>query len=161
MVSSISSGLSSMILPTTSSSSLTVKSLTDEQKTLISDTLSELDADNLTEADALSIIETFSEAGIEPSKEMESALIDLGFDAKDIGELANVERGDRPAPPPPPSQSEDEISSMTTYLEELLAETLEANNSTELSDEQRNSIYAQVMEKFGIEEGDSIINTVA
>lgn len=160
MVSSISSGLSSMILSTTSSN--TVKSLTDEQKTLISETLSELDADNLTETDALSIIEIFSEAGIEPSKEMESVLINLGFDAKDIGELANVEGGDRPAPPPPPpSQSEDEISSMATYLEELLADTLEANNSTELSEEQRSSIYAQVMEKFGIEEGDSIINTVA
>lgn len=160
MVSSISSGLSSMILSTTSSN--TVKSLTDEQKTLISETLSELDVDNLTETDALSIIEIFSEAGIEPSKEMESVLINLGFDAKDIGELANVEGGDRPAPPPPPpSQSEDEISSMATYLEELLADTLEANNSTELSEEQRSSIYAQVMEKFGIEEGDSIINTVA
>ena len=160
MVSSISSGLSSMILSTTSSN--TVKSLTDEQKTLISETLSELDADNLTETDALSIIEIFSEAGIEPSKEMESVLINLGFDAKDIGELANVEGGDRPAPPlPPPSQSENEISSMATYLEGLLADTLEANNSTELSEEQRSSIYAQVMEKFGIEEGDSIINTVA
>lgn len=160
MVSSISSGLSSIIMPTSSSNS--AKSLTDDQKALISDTLSQLDVDNLTEADALSIIETFSEAGIEPSKEMESALADLGFDAKQIGDLANVEGGDRPAPPPPPpSQSEDEISSMATYLEDLLAETLEASNSTELSDEQRDSIYAQVMEKFGIEEGDSIINTVA
>jgi hypothetical protein len=159
MVSSISSGLS-ITMPTTSSSSSAAK-LTTEQKTLISDTLSELDAENLTEADALSIIETFSEAGIEPGKEMESALADLGFDAKQIGDLANVEGGDRPAPPPPPSQSEDEIASMATYLEELLAETLEASDSTELTDEQRDSIYAQVMEKFGIEEGDSIINTSA
>jgi hypothetical protein len=158
MVSSISSGLS-VSMPTTSSSFS--KQLTAEQKTLMSDTLSEIDADNLTEADALSIVEAFSNAGIEPSKEMESALADLGFDAKEIGELANVEGGDRPAPPPPPPQSEDEIASMATYLEELLAETLEASDSTELSDEQRDAIYAQVMEKFGIEEGDSIINTTA
>jgi len=161
MVSSISSGLS-VSMPTISSSSSFSNQLTAEQKTLMSDTLSEIDADNLTEADALNIIEAFSNAGIEPSKEMESALADLGFDAKEIGELANVEGGDRPAPPPPPpSQSEDEIATMATYLEELLAETLEASDSTELSDEQRDSIYAQVMEKFGIEEGDSIINTTA
>ncbi len=159
MISSISFG-SSVTMPTSSRSE---KVLTEEQQTLISDTLSELDADNLTTADALSIIDTFSEAGIEPGKAMESALSELGFGAKEIGDLANVE-GDRPPPPPPPAQSSDEISSMASYLEELLEETLAANDADsveQLTEEQRFSVYAQVMEKFGIEEGDSLIDTVA
>ena len=159
MISSINTS-SSITMP---SSPRSEKALTEDQLTLISDTLSELDADNLTTADALSLIETFSEAGIEPGKAMESTMSELGFDAKEIGDLANVE-GDRPPPPPPPSQSSDEISSMASYLEELLEETVaasEAESIDELSEEQRFSVYAQVMEKFGIEEGDSLIDTTA
>ncbi|MEJ6121985.1 hypothetical protein MT390_08925 [Vibrio sp. 2-Bac 85] len=160
MISSINAG-SSITMP---SSSRSEKALTEDQLTLISDTLSELDTDNLTTADALSILETFSDAGIEPGKAMESTMSELGFDAQEIGDLANVE-GDRPPPPPPPpSQSSDEISSMASYLEELLEETVaasEAESIDELSEEQRFSVYAQVMEKFGIEEGDSLIDTTA
>ena len=160
MISSINVG-SSITMP---SSSRSEKALTEDQLTLISDTLSELDTDNLTTADALSILETFSDAGIEPGKDMESTMSELGFDAQEIGDLANVE-GDRPPPPPPPpSQSSDEISSMASYLEELLEETVaasEAESIDELSEEQRFSVYAQVMEKFGIEEGDSLIDTTA
>lgn len=160
MISSINAG-SSITNP---SSSRSEKALTEDQLTLISDTLSELDTDNLTTADALSILETFSDAGIEPGKAMESTMSELGFDAQEIGDLANVE-GDRPPPPPPPpSQSSDEISSMASYLEELLEETVaasEAESIDELSEEQRFSVYAQVMEKFGIEEGDSLIDTTA
>ncbi|MEJ6080579.1 hypothetical protein MT391_18925 [Vibrio sp. 1-Bac 57] len=160
MISSINAG-SSITMP---SSSRSEKALTEDQLTLISDTLSELDTDNLTTADALSILETFSDAGIEPGKAMESTMSELGFDAQEIGDLANVE-GDRPPPPPPPpSQSSDEISLMASYLEELLEETVaasEAESIDELSEEQRFSVYAQVMEKFGIEEGDSLIDTTA
>lgn len=160
MISSINAG-SSITMP---SSSRSEKALTEDQLTLISDTLSELDTDNLTTADALSILETFSDAGIELGKAMESTMSELGFDAQEIGDLANVE-GDRPPPPPPPpSQSSDEISSMASYLEELLEETVaasEAESIDELSEEQRFSVYAQVMEKFGIEEGDSLIDTTA
>jgi len=156
MVGSISTG-STFIMPAIASSE---KALSEEQQILIADTLSEMDSDNLTESDALNIIQTFSDAGIEPGKEMQSALSNLGFDAKEIGDLANVQGGDRPAPPPPP-QSEEEISSVTSYLEDLLEEALAANDATELSEEQRDSIYTQVMEKFGIEEGDSIIDTTA
>lgn len=155
MISSINTS-AAMAMPTRSE-----KALTAEQQTLISDTLSKIDVDNLTTEDALSIIEAFSEAGIEPGKGMESALSELGFDAKDIGELANVQEGNRPPPPPPPSQSSDEISTMVSYLEELLEQTLAASDAEELSDEQRYSVYAQVMEKFGIEEGDTIIDTTA
>jgi hypothetical protein len=155
MINSINSGASMPPPPRTE------QNLTSDQQSVISDTLSEFDVDNLTEADALSIVEAFSEAGIQPGLALEKAVADAGFDAKTIGELANVsEEGNRP-PPPPPKQSSDEISSMVEYLAELLEEKLAASNSDSLSDEDKQSILAQVFEKFDIEESDSIINTTA
>nr|QXF14413.1 hypothetical protein BCCFPMHH_00016 [uncultured bacterium] len=159
MVSSISSGMS---MPAQQPRS--VQSLTDEQLTLISDTLSELDADSLTEAQAVSIVESFSEAGIAPSKEMEEAISALGFDAKDIGDLAGIEGGrpeGMPPPPPPEVQSATEINEMVSFLEALLEEKLADSDSSELNEQDKEAIYSKVMEQFGIEEGDSLINTTA
>jgi hypothetical protein len=154
MINSINSGASMPPPPRTE------QNLTNDQQSVISDTLSEFDVDNLTEADALSIVKAFSEAGIQPGLALEKAVADAGFDAKTIGELANVsEEGNRP--PPPPKQSSDEISSMVEYLAELLEEKLASSNSDSLSDEDKQSILAQVFEKFDIEESDSIINTTA
>jgi uncharacterized membrane-anchored protein len=138
------------------------QSLTADQQTLISETLSEFDVDNLTQEDAASIIETFSQAGIEPSEALETAVSTAGFDAKTIVELANAsEGGNRPPPPPPPQQSTEEITSMVDYLTELMEEKLATSNSSSLSDEDKQSILAQMIEKFDIEDGDSIINTSA
>jgi len=139
----------------------TEQSLTNVQQSLISDTLSEFDVNNLTEADALNIVETFSQAGIQPGIALEKAVSSVGFDAKTIGELANVkEKGNKP-PPPPPKQSSDEITSMVDYLAELLKERLAEKNNDSLSDEDKQSILAQVFEKFDIEESNSIIDTSA
>jgi len=154
MINSINSGASMPPPPRTE------QNLTSEQQSVISDTLSEFDVDNLTETDALSIVEAFSEAGIKPGIALEKAVSEAGFDARTIGELANIsEEGSRP--PPPPKQSSDEISSMVEYLAELLEEKLAGSNSDSLSDEDKQSILAQVFEKFDIEESDSIINTTA
>ena len=155
MISSVNSGMSMPPPPPSSSQ----QELSEEQQTLISDTLAEFDPDNLTAADASSIVETFSEAGIQPGKELETALSDWGVDGKTLGDLANVEGagGNMPPPPPPPSQSSSEISEMASYLDELF----EAKGDTEISDEEMQAIYSQVMEKFGIEEGDSLIDTSA
>ena len=137
------------------------KALTEEQQTLISETLAEYDVDNLTEADALSITEAFAEAGIQPSLALEKAVSNSGFDAKTIGDLAKVSgEGNRP-PPPPPQQSTEEITSMVDYLAELLEEKLAANNGNRLSDEDKQLILADIFEKFDIEDRDSIINTTA
>jgi len=133
------------------------QALTDEQQTMLSETLSELDSDNLTEQDALSIVEAFKEAGIQPGKALESAMADLGFDAKEVGELANVEQQD--SMPPPPQQSNESITSIVDYLTELLEQKL--SNGESLSDEEKEDIYSEVIEKFGLQEGDSIINTTA
>ena len=162
MVSSISSssvGVGSSI----STLSKNEQSLTVDQQALITQTLSQFDAESLTQESATSIIEAFAEAGIQPSATLESALTELGFDAKNIGDLANVsgESNRPPPPPPPPKQSAEEITSMVDFLSELLAEKFAANNSNELSDEDKQSILAQVFEKFDIDNGDSIINTTA
>ena len=140
----------------------TEQSLTQNQQDVITQTLVQFDADLLSDSDAKSIVETFSSAGIQPGKALESAVAALGFDAKSIGELAGVEKpehGNRP--PPPPQQSNEEITELVDYLTQLLEETLSANSDTELSDEQKQTIYQQIKEKFGYGEDESIIDTTA
>ncbi len=58
--------------------------LTEEQKTTISETLEQFDASNLTEADAQSIVNAFSEAGIQPGREMAEAMSAAGFNAREV-----------------------------------------------------------------------------
>ena len=175
-ISSLSSGMSMPPPPPKSEET----SLTDDQLTLLSETLSEYDVDNLSESDAQSIIATLSEAGIEPSSGLETAMSDLGFDAKSIGELGGA---DRPPPPPPPSgefdSGDSEIASeMIDFLSELLSEKLESSEQTtsstaststsstdlyqraqqELTDEDKQDVYSQLMEKFGLPDGDSLVD---
>jgi hypothetical protein len=153
MISSVSSGGSMPPPPPKNDQALTT-----DQQTLISDTLSEFDAENLTEADALAIVETFSEAGIEPGSGLEEAMSELGFDAKTIGDLAqSSDEGSRP--PPPPQQSTEDISSLVDYLAELVEEKLASSDTESLSDEDKESIMAQVFEEFEISGQTSIINT--
>lgn len=153
---------SSMQMPPPPPKGGSEQNLTDAQQNLISETLSEYDVDNLTEADALSITEAFAEAGIQPGIALEKAVADSGFDAKSLGDLANVsEEGSRPPPPPPPQQSTEEITSMVDYLAELMEEKLAESSNNELTDEDKQSILALVFEKFDIEDGESIINTTA
>jgi hypothetical protein len=85
---------------------------------------------------------------------------ELGYDAKEIGDLAQVsEEGQRPPPPPPPQQSSVVIRSLVYYLSELVEETLATSGSEKLTDEDKESILAQVFEEFNIEDQSSIINT--
>ena len=136
------------------------QSLTTDQQAFITETLSQFDADNLTQESAISIVEAFAEAGIQPGSALEASLAELGFDAKSIGDLANVS-GEGNRPPPPPKQSSEEITSLVDYLTELMEEKFASSNSNELSDEDKQSILAQVFEKYNIADGDSIINTTA
>lgn len=142
------------------------QNLTADQKTHISEVLGQFDPENLTESDAKSIVEAFSEAGITPGSGLASAMGDLGYDAKSVGDLANIQdQGIRPPPPPPPppgnAQSSDELSSLVEYFTELMEEKLAESGETELSDTDKQSILTQLYDKFGIDEGKSIINTVA
>lgn len=135
-------------------------SLSDEQLATIAETLAELDADSLTEQDAISIVESFTEAGIEPGQALQSVLAELGFDAKAIGDLAaSQEQQNSTPPPPPPRQSSEQISDMVSFLEQLLEEKLAENSGNELSEEDKQAIYDKVMQQFAIKEGESLINT--
>lgn len=55
--------------------------ITDEQKTTVSDILSEYDPENLAEADVRSILQAFREAGIGPADGLKEVIEEAGFDA--------------------------------------------------------------------------------
>jgi hypothetical protein len=132
---SISSvGASQVYQPQMSSSSRT-NSLTSDQKELIEETLSQYDASSLSADDAKAIVEAFAEAGIEPSKALESAMSTSGFDAKEVGDLAGAGQagGGRPAGGPPPPPSDEELSTITDLLESLLSDEEEDDETTTTS----------------------------
>lgn len=128
MISGISS--SSTIMPQVTSSSSS-SSLTSSQLETISSVLANYDSSNLSANDAQSIIASFQEAGIEPSSELESAMEDLGFDAKEVGDLGRSESQAGSMPPPP---SSEEVSSISSLLDSLLSSNEEENTSTSTSD---------------------------
>ena len=90
-------------------------SLSSEQSETVDSILSGFDSTSLTEADAQSIIEQLKEAGIQPGKGLADAFAELGFDAKEVGDLAGVTNGQRPPPPPPESQSEQALPANSTF----------------------------------------------
>ncbi|MFT2091221.1 hypothetical protein [Paraglaciecola sp. 2405UD69-4] len=127
--------------------------LTDDQTSLIEETLAGYDADNLTEADAASIVEAFADAGIAPSGAFADKLAEVGFDAKEIGSLAGAGPSDanRPPPPPPDSSSSLDLTDAVDYLETLFEEKAETETDN-------SNITAQLAERFGLAEGESLIN---
>ena len=129
-------------------------SLSDEQTSLIEETLSGYDASNLTESDAASIVEAFADAGITPSSAFADKLAEVGFDAKEMGGLAKggpSETGQPPPPPPPSSSNNLDLTDAVDYLETLFDEKdqTETDNS---------SITARLAQRFGLTEGESLIN---
>lgn len=109
--------------------------LSNDQQTLISETLSQYDADSLSEADAQSIVTTFQEAGIQPGKGLEEAMSVAGFDARSIGEKAGPQ-GPRPSGPPPQdggfTVSEDTLEELYTLLDQYYAEDTSTADKTGL-----------------------------
>ncbi len=138
-------------------------SLSEEQTTLITDTLSEYDVDNLSEADAQAIVNTFSEAGLTPGKEFADAIASAGFDAKEIGDLAGVGQSqgqDQSAgPPPPPPQSEGQgfTDEMLTTLETLLSEY----EGQDLDSDTIDSITSTMEDLFGLDKTGRLLDVNA
>jgi len=87
------------------------KPLTDDQKETVASILSAYDADNLTSDDASAIVEQFKEAGIEPSKSLNSVLSSAGFDGKSIAELSGAGK----PPPPPPKDATANLPDTATF----------------------------------------------
>ncbi|MBW8190175.1 hypothetical protein K0504_03925 [Neiella marina] len=153
---SIQGSMSNMMPPPPKGQNSTT--LTEEQSQLITETLEQYDADNLTEADAKAIVETFSEAGIQPSEAFAAQLDELGFDAKAIGDSAGM---DGPPPPPPPGEQVASLSiteEMLSELNTLLNEMSEGN----LSDDEQANTLSRIKDIFeqGMPEGGLVDITV-
>lgn len=126
--------------------------LSDAQTSLIEETLSGYDADTLTESDAASIVEAFTEAGIAPSSAFADKLAEIGFDAREIGDLAGSKPSGSGQPPPPPNASNNlDLTDAVNYLETLFDEKDETDTNNA-------NITAQLAERFGLSEGESLIN---
>ena len=130
-------------------------SMTSEQKESIQEVLSQFSADELTSEDASSIVESLAELNVQPGQELAELMADSGFDAKTIGDMAGVSDGQRP-PPPPPQSEVSSSSEMVSFLEDLLEDF-----DSQLSDDDKESILSAVQEKFGINDGDSLVNIQA
>ncbi|MBU0924421.1 hypothetical protein KKG81_06000 [bacterium] len=131
MISGISSSSAVYASTSASSTSRTQSSLSTDQTDLISSILSNYDASSLSEEDAQSIVAAFQDAGISPSKELESAMDEAGFSAQEVGQLAGVgPRGGGGMPPPPPSE---EIDSVSSILDSLLSTDDDASSTTTTS----------------------------
>jgi len=125
---------SQLLQTSTSSARNTNTTLSDSQKALIEETLSQYDSQNLSQDDAQAIVTAFEEAGIAASGALESAMSASGFDAKEVGTLAGVAPaqgggGKGPMGPPPPP-TEEEISTIEELLESLLSSDEDDEEST-------------------------------
>lgn len=137
-------------------------SLSEEQQTLITETLSQYDADCLSEADAQSIVEVFSEANLAPGKAFADALSEAGFDAKEIGDLAGMgpnqeSMGAKEPPAPPKSEGQGFTDEMLTTLESLLAEY----EGRDLDSDTIDSITATMEELFGLDKSGRLLDVSA
>lgn len=131
--------------------------LSDVQLATISETLANFDSENLTEEDAQNIVEAFKAADIKPGKALAAAMSELGFDARAVGELADIE----PKGPKPSSQNSEQMSAMFSFLTDTISEQLKQSGNDSLSEEDIKAIYQTVYEKFGMEDNGNIINTTA
>ena len=129
MVGNISTNTSIMASQQTTSQSNS-NGLTTEQQETLTKVLSEFDSSNLSESDAQSIVNSFKEAGIEPSSALAEAMEAEGFDAKEVGDLAGGPRGSGGMPPPPPPNQEEEESTISSLLDTLLSLEDEEDDSS-------------------------------
>lgn len=127
--------------------------LSDEQKSLVQETLSNYDAENLSEDDAKAIMETFKEAGIRPGKELADLTSDLGFDAKTIADRAGLEPPQGPPPSPPGGEQ-----SLNTEDLSALQSIIDDYDLNDLSQEEEEEILNQLEEAELINEEGSLIS---
>jgi len=128
--------------------------LSDEQKSLVEETLANYDAENLTEEDALAIVDAFKEAGIKPGRELAELTSELGFDAREIGDLAGVEPPKGPPPPPPPGEDQ----SLNTEDLSTLQSIIDDYDLNDLSEEEEEEIISQLEDAELINEEGSLIS---
>lgn len=129
--------------------------LSEDQHNTISETLASYDSENLSAEEAQSIIETFSSAGIAPSRELANVMAEAGFDAHGVGELAGKEPQHRPLPPQ--AQNQGFTEEMLTTLESLLEEY----QGEDIDDDVIDSITKTMQELFGLDPSGTLVDITA
>jgi hypothetical protein len=114
------------------------RKLTSDQNKLIEELLSKYDSGSLSESDIQAINNTFREQGIQPSKELKSAIEAAGFNpaelkpSKGAGRSGGTAGGQRPPPPPPRESSPETVSAFLDLLSEYEGQALDAKNLNEI-----------------------------
>ncbi|MDK1287326.1 hypothetical protein [Pseudoalteromonas umbrosa] len=124
--------------------------LSEQQTSTIKETLEQFDPENLSEADAQSIVNSFSEAGIKPSKALAEQMSELGFDAKAVGELA----GAPTKPPKDKSSPQVDLKQVVDYLSDALSE----KDTNQLNDEQKQVLLSDLKSQLGLPEDGNLVN---
>ena len=164
MINSISNNLISM----PDQQGRSTSPLNEEQRQLIDNTLKQYDADSLSEADAQSIVQTFSEAGIQPGRELAEAMASAGFDAREVGQAAGVQGpppGQGMGPPPgqgmgpPPGQGNSAGTNLDKETLEALFTLLDQYLNEDMSEAERKSVLDEIRGTIVPEDG--LINETA
>lgn len=139
------------------------ESLTVQQNNILTETLSSFDAESLTSDDAFSIVTALQEAGISHGAGLESAMADLGFDAKSIGDLAGVSGKENSGIAKEQSSTgvHIEMTSMMDFLTETVQEKLAQTGNDDLTTDEKAEVFQQLVEKFGLTEDDKLVDLQA
>jgi hypothetical protein len=87
-------------------------SISEEEEEFIASLLSNYDSDNISQEDATQIDSALKDAGIMPSSQLAEVMSASGFDAREIGDLAQSER-------PPQASSYESVSDYTSRIMSL------------------------------------------
>jgi len=128
-------------------------SLNGEQQALIIDVLSPFEPENLSQDDAMEIVSVFSEAGIRPGKQLEELMAAQGFDAKNVGELAGIDKS-TPQIQPKAVSADLKVDQLVSFLEALMTDKVGGS----LTDEDKQQIYHELLLRFGIEQGELLVS---
>lgn len=146
MISSIQ-GVSSMMGAGMMSKS---QGLTEDQKTTITEILSQYDPENVTEEDAQAIFQAFKDAGITPTRGMKEVIEAAGFDAEDLRSKGMT---DSQMPPPPP---QSESTGVNLSALQSLQEILNQYDLTSLSEEDQTSLTQKLLENGFLQPGSMV-----
>ena len=140
-ISSVTNGSFSISAP------MQAQPLSEQQKSLITSTLSNYDPQDLSASDASAIVKTFADAGIRPGGALAQAMGQMGFNARQVGQL-----GGASANQPPASQSGQGAAPLSEQQQNLVASTLSNYDPQNLSASDASAIV-QALSGAGIQPG--------
>lgn len=126
--------------------------LTTDQKNGIQSVLKNFDAENLTANDAKQITSEFKKLGVQPGKDLETAMAASGFDARQVGQLAfgsamppgGPQTGNQPPPPSMVDKNSPKID-VGEYLTSLIA-SLTTNSEDSSKDGMTKNELSQILQ---------------